>query len=126
MRSPRGRRLLLAPFLFFAACTTTEVDPHKPKPVTPPPRAISPDQALLEIVAHEIDQFKADTGRLPVDLGELAKKPENTPGWHGPYLEAALDSQNRPITYMFTATSYKLIAVGPDGKPGTADDITWP
>ncbi len=122
MRNAKRRPLLLAPLFFLAACTTTEVDPPRAKAKPPPPQPQSPDEALLIYVAHQIELFKQDAGRLPVDLAELAKKTEG----HEPYLEAAVDSKGTPITYMLTAKGYRLIGAGPDGVMNTPDDITWP
>ncbi len=121
----KRRPLLLAPLLFLAACTTTEVDPPKPKPKptpTPVPQPQTPDEALLIFIGHQVELFKRDVGRLPVDLAELAKKTEG----HEPYLEAAVDSKGKPVTYLMTATGFKLIGAGPDGVMNTRDDVTWP
>jgi hypothetical protein len=111
----------------LAACVTTEVDPPKPRPKPAEPIPTDPAQALLDFVAHSVLLFKEDVGRLPVDLGELQTKPADTPGWRGPYVDGPpLDVWKRPITYLLTATGFKVISAGLDGEPGTRDDLTSP
>ena len=79
-----------------------------------------------------LDAYRADTGVYPKGssgLITLLVRPDNSPNWRGPYFEkqAPLDPWGNPYIYICPGVhnpqSYDLSSMGPDGKPGTADDI---
>jgi general secretion pathway protein G len=76
-------------------------------------------------------QFRIDTGRYPTSsegLTALLAAPEKIDGWHGPYIQhPPKDPWANPYIYdgflRNNAWKYRLASAGPDGKPGTVDDI---
>jgi general secretion pathway protein G len=76
-------------------------------------------------------QFRIDTGRYPTStegLNALITAPANLEGWHGPYLpHPPKDPWGNPYIYdgflRNNAWKYRLASAGPDGQPGTVDDI---
>lgn len=86
--------------------------------------------------------YRGDVGRWPTRLGDLFERPHDVPawnpfarrGWNGPYLESARDRAGRrpglsdawghPVRYENANGVVRLVSPGPDGIPGTADDIT--
>ena len=84
-----------------------------------------------------LGQFKLDTGLFPpteAGLKALREKPENLPGWNGPYLSQDVpnDPWNRPYLYKFPGEhgdEPDLISLGADGQPGgeasAADIVSW-
>jgi general secretion pathway protein G len=90
--------------------------------------------AVSQISSFELclNQFEVDTGAYPqgsAGLNALVEQPNNTPDWKGPYLK---NIPNDPWggTYTYTypgkhnAKGYDIMSPGPDGQPGTDDDIT--
>lgn len=73
-----------------------------------------------------LDLFKLDTGRYPTTeegLLALVNKPQNVPGWDGPYLrknKIPVDPWNNQYIYNFPGSgrSYELLSLGMDNKPG--------
>ena len=78
-----------------------------------------------------LDLFDQDIGRYPTTeegLKALVENP-NIPDWKGPYLKTGLKSDpwGHDYNYAFDPNQprkYTLFSSGPDGQPGTADDIT--
>ena len=75
-----------------------------------------------------LDLYKDDTGNFPRYLADLSQKPKEATNWHGPYLEKVpVDPWGDPYVYQnpgrHKSRSYDLFSDGPDGKPGTRDDI---
>ena len=81
-------------------------------------------------IKSAIDQFEQDNGNYPKSLQDLVQPPADAKNWHGSYL----DSTNLPIDpwgddYIYeypgkhNKNGYDLFSAGPDGKPGTDDDI---
>jgi general secretion pathway protein G len=76
-----------------------------------------------------LDSFNQDVGRYPTAteaLGALVAAPPGLSNWRGPCLRRApTDPWNRPYVYVPAAGSSPpiVISAGPDGKPGTFDDI---
>lgn len=69
----------------------------------------------LAQIEHRIDGYKSDHGALPMTLDDLkiAEPDALTDYWGRPYAyELAPDGM-----------SYRLFSPGPDGQPGTADDV---
>jgi general secretion pathway protein G len=82
----------------------------------------------LANIESALATFEVDTGRYPTNLEGLQALLSAPPGetnWHGPYLQhPPIDPWGHPYVYHCPAkTSYELFSAGPDGKPGTADDI---
>jgi general secretion pathway protein G len=76
--------------------------------------------------------FETDLGRYPTTaegLQALLTRPSAAgPNWRGPYLQKPpADMWGHPFVYRFPGTddptSYDLFSPGPDGIPGTPDDI---
>lgn len=89
--------------------------------------------AITDIANLEdaLDAFAIDAGRFPTPaegLNALVYRPPSVPNWSGPYYKRLLtDPWGRPYLYTLWSESdrvcYGLTSAGPDGKPGTADDI---
>ena len=79
-----------------------------------------------------LDAFEIDTGRYPKQsegLAALVLAPPGSSNWRGPYVRLVPnDPWGRPYTYTVPGkkhpTGYDLLSAGPDGKVGTADDIS--
>jgi hypothetical protein len=91
-------------------------------------------KAHLVEVADAADDFKGDMGRYPTQeegLRALVEEPaEGGADWFGPYLGdthvvdgVVTDTAGRPLTYRAAEGEHVIIAVGPDGEVGTADDV---
>ncbi|HEX4643982.1 MAG TPA: type II secretion system major pseudopilin GspG [Verrucomicrobiae bacterium] len=82
--------------------------------------------------ATVLDAFEVDTGHYPKGksgLNDLAVKPNDAQNWHGPYMETIpLDPWGHPYIYecpgKHRPNSYDLSSMGPDGRPGSDDDIS--
>jgi general secretion pathway protein G len=92
---------------------------------------IMPAIRYVFYTAEKVEAFKSDCGRYPTTaegLGALVIAPANVTGWKGPYRTSiAPDSWGHAFIYVcpgtHNPTSFDLYSAGPDGKPGTADDI---
>lgn len=85
----------------------------------------------LSTFATALNMFKSDVGVYPSNLNALVMQPPGTNfgNWRQ-YMESIpQDLWGHPYVYVFPGqhqtNSYDLISVGPDGKPGTADDIVY-
>jgi type II secretion system protein G len=77
--------------------------------------------------------YELDNGGFPKPadgLAALFTKPQGANRWKGPYMQwktLPLDPWGNPYVYRFPGVKhpeyYDLASFGPDGKPGTADDI---
>jgi general secretion pathway protein G len=82
-----------------------------------------------------IDQYKLDIGANPPSLDALVSKQAagNSPKWNGPYLKNQTsipkDPWGNPYIYKVPGDAgrdYDISSAGPDGQPGTPDDIqSW-
>jgi len=105
---------------------------------TIPPRIVGPKEAhLIRAVAEigafnsALDLFKEENGFFPAGsngLSGLLVKPTNaSTDWHQYMDNIPLDPWGRPYLYVFPGkhrpNSFDLSSAGPDGIPGTADDI---
>jgi general secretion pathway protein G len=81
---------------------------------------------------NALSAYEVDTGSYPREqdgLRALVVQPADVRGWRGPYLESDVppDPWDHPYVYQYPskryATGYDVISAGPDGQPGTADDI---
>ena len=87
-------------------------------------------------VKTALDAFEADTGHYPKGsngLLELFQQSSGTTNWHGPYFDPPVlpvDPWGKKYLYdcpgKHNTNGYDLFSAGPDGKPGTGDDIcSW-
>jgi len=79
-------------------------------------------------ISSALDMFEQDTGRYPTTeegLNALIENP-GVPNWKG-YLKGGLkpDPWGTPYVYQYISDdrSYRVFSCGPDGQPGTEDDI---
>jgi general secretion pathway protein G len=89
--------------------------------------------AITQISAFgtALDLFEVENGHYPKGkngLNDLMVQPRDTQNWHQ-YMESIpLDPWQHPYIYEFPGrhrpNSYDLSSMGPDGRPGTDDDIT--
>jgi general secretion pathway protein G len=79
-----------------------------------------------------LNAFEIDTGSYPRGqdgLRQLVVQPADVSGWRGPYLmsDIPLDPWGHPYLYEYpgriNTSGFDIISMGPDGQPGTADDI---
>ena len=89
-------------------------------------------QTQIATFGTALDAFEVDTGSYPRGqdgLAQLISQPSDVTNWRGPYLKSdiPLDPWGHPYVYEFpgrvNASGYDLRSAGPDGQPGTADDI---
>ena len=86
----------------------------------------------LATLEGALDRFYIDCGRYPtMDEGIIALElaPAWAPNWTGPYLvDLPKDPWGHDYLYIWpgirNADYYDLYSSGPDGKPGTDDDLT--
>jgi general secretion pathway protein G len=79
-----------------------------------------------------LQTFAVDNGSFPKGkdgLAQLLQRPANTPNWQGPYLDKLpADPWSHGYVFEFPGkhppVSFDLMSAGPDGQPGTADEIT--
>ncbi len=84
------------------------------------------------MISTALDRFEVECGRFPTSdegLNALMQQPPGLEGWGGPYLKKQpIDPWNNPYNYTYPGVrnpaSYDLSSNGPDGRPGTDDDIT--
>jgi general secretion pathway protein G len=86
-------------------------------------------RAQVLIFDHACPLFETHVGRMPVSLDELVNPPQNPAEqqkWGGPYVDKIpADPWGNP--YIITGDGIskpRISSSGPDGAPGTADDIT--
>ena len=82
-------------------------------------------QAQLQLLGTALDLFHLDVGRYPTTeegLRVLKEKPNNLPGWGGPYLDKAIPNDPWGRLYVYKSPGehgpYDLSALGADGAPG--------
>lgn len=94
---------------------------------------IAAAKTQIASIATALRMFEIDNGRYPggaEGLQQLLVQPNDATGWKGPYLEGdiPLDPWQRPYLYEFPSTvnpsGYDIRSAGPDGQPGTEDDIS--
>jgi general secretion pathway protein G len=93
---------------------------------------ITAAQTQISTFGTALDAFEVDTGsypRGPEGLTQLLVAPADVTGWRGPYLKSdiPLDPWGRPYVYEYpgriNANGYDIVSMGPDGQPGTQDDV---
>jgi general secretion pathway protein G len=97
------------------------------------------EQARLTAAQTQISSFDTALSAFEVDNGyypkgkagllELVEQPRDAQNWKGPYLkDVPKDPWNNDYIYEYpgrrNVSSYDLSSAGPDGKPGSDDDIT--
>lgn len=93
---------------------------------------ITAAQTQIATFGTALDAFEVDTGTYPRGqdgLNQLLSPPSDVSGWHGPYLQSDIpaDPWGHPYTYEYPGklnpAGYDIRSMGPDGQPGSADDI---
>jgi general secretion pathway protein G len=85
----------------------------------------------LGVLRTALEWFRTNCGRYPTTeegLKSLVIDP-GVEGWQGYYIEALPpDVWGRPFQYQHASSNdtVHLFSMGPDGKPGTADDVPSP
>jgi general secretion pathway protein G len=89
---------------------------------------------IVSTIGLALTMFESDVGRYPTTeqgLEALITKPDQSPTWRGPYIRQAKrfsDPWGNKYQYQcpgqHNTASYDLVSSGPDGQPGTEDDIT--
>lgn len=83
----------------------------------------------LQVLRIALDYFRADCGQYPTTeegLDALVKNPGH-PEWSGPYVNwIRPDPWQHPYQYACVNGQVTLFSCGPDGQPGTADDLSAP
>jgi type II secretion system protein G len=79
-------------------------------------------------IKSALDAYQVDNGRYPKSLQDLIQQASDASNWHGPYLEKfPVDPWGHKYIYAYPGkhnpNGYDLFSAGPDGKPGTGDDI---
>ncbi len=93
-------------------------------------------QTQIQMLGTALDLYHLDVGRYPTEeegLKSLYAKPENTPGWAGPYLDKAVPKDPWGRDYVYKCPGehgpYDLSSLGADGQPGgegeNADINNW-
>ena len=79
--------------------------------------------AELRTIATALEAYRRDKGSyVQVDTGS-ALIDHLAPSYLSSIIR--LDAWSRELSYKGSATSYRLFSLGPDGKPGTNDDIVF-
>jgi general secretion pathway protein G len=79
----------------------------------------------------ELEKYKLDTGSYPTSdqgINALMVDMVNNGKWNGPYIKGSLPQDPWGHPYLYKApgdhsVDYDVFSAGPDGQPGTADDI---
>jgi len=86
-------------------------------------------QAELKSLSTALEMYRIDTGSFPLEESglQLLLKPSD-PKWKGPYRdsrEIPADPWGNAYQYqgLEDGTGFELVCLGPDGRPGTEDDI---
>jgi general secretion pathway protein G len=91
--------------------------------VTATKTQISNLKAALDLFEHDNDRFpSSDEG-----IAALVSNPSNMPNWHKYLEQMPLDSWGNQFQYRQPGSNgkdYDIVSAGPDGREGTADDIS--
>ena len=89
---------------------------------------------IVSTIGLALTMFESDVGKYPTTeqgLEALITRPDQGLTWRGPYVRQAKqfrDPWGNEYQYQYpgqhNTTSYDLASAGPDGQPGTEDDIT--
>ncbi len=91
---------------------------------------IAAAKANIGAISMALQQFEISCGRYPTSeegLNALIHQPENAKNWVGPYLTGfPKDPWGNPYNYQCPGqhnSDFDIWSNGPDGQPGTEDDI---
>lgn len=127
---PRPTKIGDGPMLTVMTLSRTKLATTAPatQEVAAAVQAARTDIATLELA---LDAFEIDTGRYPSTaegIGALLTAPPGAGQWRGPYVRRApRDPWGNSYAYRYPGRAPRAIEIwsfGPDGKDGTADDIT--
>jgi len=88
--------------------------------------AIAATRQTIEAAGTAVDNFEVDCGVFPGSLQDLVTDPGFS-GWQGPYFRSGKlpgDGWGNQLSYTKNEEGYKISSAGPDGQPGTGDDLT--
>ncbi len=84
----------------------------------------------VKTIDGALEMYKLDTGNYPSSeegLAALITNGSNNPKWNGPYIKGGLPNDGWGHPYIYKCPGehgeYDVVSAGPDGQPGTADDI---
>jgi general secretion pathway protein G len=131
---PRGRgftlvELLLVLVILSILASVVVINVYK----RPEQARIAAAKADISTIDGCLESFNLDCGRFPTSeegINALIEQPSDVKNWQGPYLKKGLpkDPWGRDYQYsrpgQHNADSFDLWSNGPDGQPGTDDDIT--
>jgi hypothetical protein len=83
-------------------------------------------EAQISAICKMIEIYRLDTNEVLNSLEDLRRDPGNVNGWRGPYAakEIPADPWGNPYrAEQLDSRRMKFSSDGPDGKPGTEDDI---
>ena len=133
--------LLVAAICLFvyqsrAWTTTVAASATLPPPVvvtpaaTPSPTRTAAAHADLTTLSAALRAFESDVGRFPTEtegLAALMARPAGLTAWRSAYTQPVpFDPWGHPYLYhprSATGGRFDLRSAGPDGRPGTADDV---
>ena len=86
-------------------------------------------RAQIESIGKALDTFRLDVGRYPTGeegLSVLTSRPENAPGWNGPYLKKDVPKDPWGKSYIYSpkpeSEDFQILSMGKDGKMGGTGD----
>ena len=115
--------------------TTTRLPPAPGQPPAIPLITLDEAKAIcaesdLSTLRTALEAFEIDNGRFPSSregLSALVTNPGNLPQWHAYLGGISADPWGHPYVYSCPGSNpgqdFDLFSCGPDGKPGTADDV---
>jgi hypothetical protein len=116
--------LVLAALLAIGSLLVRRATRYNLPPDEPYYREVA--QRNVDALRLAVDQFARDCGQPPPaepGLEALVHDP-GLKGWRGPYVfQLKPDPWDRPFLYELSNGVYRLLALGPDGVPDTADDV---
>jgi len=93
---------------------------------------ITAAKSQIASISLALNSFEVDNGFYPKSggLNSLFEQPAEATSWRGPYLDKGLPLDPWQNAYVYdypakhNANGFDLASAGPDGRPGTDDDIT--
>lgn len=127
-RNPRYLAVLVILFVILGGMLVTRTTQRRKEAIRQflPEERVTHDLTTLRIA---LEMFRKDCGRYPSTRETLLPllRPSKAPGWDGPYIRNLFDDPWRqPYRYALSNGVVRLSSNGPDGKPGTEDDIEAP
>jgi general secretion pathway protein G len=127
-RSPRYLAVLVVLFVVLGAILVSNTS--RPKATPRVLNHVARCEESLATLRLALDMFRKDCGRYPTPeetLSALIRRPRAAIGWNGPYIKVLWpDPWQGAYCYAVTHGTVVLFSRGPDGTPGTADDIHAP